>query len=246
MKASPLQSVCDRFNEKYPVGTSVTVQLDFRDEPFKTVTRSTAQVLSGHSAVIWLEGVTGCYLLDRVTPAAVKTKLRDLGLQKYRMTRVQPWSAEDDEILRTAYAQGKKHAEIGLLLNRTKDAVKTRVRNLGIQGPPRLAPKPIGSEYFDRETGLRIRKVNDARGRRDDNWKRVDVIDWEAINGPLPEGYTLMIANPHMPRTPSNLRLVKKDEVWTTTIGANLPPEARELLKIQRQIEREAKAGQQK
>ncbi len=31
--------------------------------------RSDAQVLSGHSAVIWLENVSGCYLLDRVTPA---------------------------------------------------------------------------------------------------------------------------------------------------------------------------------
>ena len=67
-KVSSLQAVCDRFNEAYPVGTSVTVQLDGRDEPFKTVTRSTAQVLSGHTAVIWLENVTGCYLLERVTP----------------------------------------------------------------------------------------------------------------------------------------------------------------------------------
>lgn len=28
-----------------------------------------AQILSGHSAVIWLENVTGCYLLDRVRAA---------------------------------------------------------------------------------------------------------------------------------------------------------------------------------
>ena len=32
----------------------------------RTRTRSEAQVLSGHSAVIWLDGVRGCYLLDRV------------------------------------------------------------------------------------------------------------------------------------------------------------------------------------
>ena len=68
-----LQAQCDQFNQTHPVGTAVTVQLDFRDEPFTTVTRSTAQVLSGHSAVIWLEGVTGCYLLDRVTPAIAST-----------------------------------------------------------------------------------------------------------------------------------------------------------------------------
>ena len=63
-----LQAQCDQFNQMHPVGTSVTVQLDGSDEPFKTVTRSTAQVLSGHTAVIWLENVTGCYLLERVTP----------------------------------------------------------------------------------------------------------------------------------------------------------------------------------
>ncbi|MDP1611680.1 MAG: hypothetical protein Q8M11_11530, partial [Sulfuritalea sp.] len=44
-------------------------KLDGVDEPFRTKTRSDAQVLSGHSAVIWLENVSGCYLLDRVTPA---------------------------------------------------------------------------------------------------------------------------------------------------------------------------------
>jgi hypothetical protein len=32
----------------------------------ETRTRSEAQVLGGHSAVVWLEGISGCYLLDRV------------------------------------------------------------------------------------------------------------------------------------------------------------------------------------
>lgn len=62
-----LQAGCDAFNKLHPVGTEVTVKLDFVDEPFRTKTRSTAQILSGHSAVIWLENVSGCYLLDRVT-----------------------------------------------------------------------------------------------------------------------------------------------------------------------------------
>ncbi len=33
------------------------------------MTRSDAQILSGHSAVIWLENVSGRYLLDRVCAA---------------------------------------------------------------------------------------------------------------------------------------------------------------------------------
>jgi len=54
------------WNDAYPIGTKVKLVLD-EGEPIETITRSKAEVLSGHSAVIWLRGVTGCYLLDRVT-----------------------------------------------------------------------------------------------------------------------------------------------------------------------------------
>jgi hypothetical protein len=58
---------CAQWNERHTIGTPVTVRKD--DGTFvDTVTKSEAQVLSGHSAVIWLEGVRGCYLLERVTP----------------------------------------------------------------------------------------------------------------------------------------------------------------------------------
>ena len=60
-----LQKTVDAWNAKYPVGTKVVVTLD-NHERKETVTRSEAEVLSGHSAVIWLEGIRGCYLLDRV------------------------------------------------------------------------------------------------------------------------------------------------------------------------------------
>jgi len=64
-----MQTECDSFNTKHAVGADVFVQLDGQDEPFRTKTRSTAQILSGHSAVIWLENVSGCYLLDHVSAA---------------------------------------------------------------------------------------------------------------------------------------------------------------------------------
>ena len=67
-----LQRQCDTFNAKHPVGTEVCVNLDSGEVAY-TKTRSSAEVLSGHSAVIWLEGVRGCYLLDRVAPSAVNT-----------------------------------------------------------------------------------------------------------------------------------------------------------------------------
>lgn len=62
-----LQKQCDEFNARFQIGQPVTVRKD-RGESVDTVTRSAAEVLSGHSAVIWLEGISGCYLLDRVSP----------------------------------------------------------------------------------------------------------------------------------------------------------------------------------
>ena len=62
-----LQAQCDAFNASNPIGTEVILKKD-GSQNIETRTRSVAQVLSGHSAVIWLDGVSGCYLLDRVTP----------------------------------------------------------------------------------------------------------------------------------------------------------------------------------
>lgn len=67
-----LQRQCDDFNARYPVGQRVSLRKD-GGEGIVTTTRSAAEVMSGHSAVIWLEGVSGCYLLDRVTPLTEET-----------------------------------------------------------------------------------------------------------------------------------------------------------------------------
>lgn len=61
------RSAADDWNGRHPIGTPVTLRKD-NGETVKTITRSAASVLSGHSAVIFVEGVSGCYLLDRVSP----------------------------------------------------------------------------------------------------------------------------------------------------------------------------------
>ncbi|KAA0910636.1 hypothetical protein [Pusillimonas sp. ANT_WB101] len=63
-----LQAECDAFNAKCMVGGQVAVKLDFVDESKITTTISEAQILSGHSAVVWMKGISGCYLLSHVTP----------------------------------------------------------------------------------------------------------------------------------------------------------------------------------
>jgi hypothetical protein len=63
-----LQAICNAWNLQNPPGTVVRLIRD-SGEVMMTRTRSKAEVLSGHSAVVWLEGVVGCYHLTHVTPA---------------------------------------------------------------------------------------------------------------------------------------------------------------------------------
>lgn len=67
-----LQAACDKFNAAHQVGAAVSVKLD-GGEVRETVTTSEAQVMGGHSAIIWLDGVRGCYDLERVTASKAAT-----------------------------------------------------------------------------------------------------------------------------------------------------------------------------
>lgn len=64
---------CDNWNVKYPIGTSVMYKSGIEGlEMIHTLTKSSAQLLSGHSAVIWIEGKSGCVSLHFVTPIIEK------------------------------------------------------------------------------------------------------------------------------------------------------------------------------
>lgn len=71
-----LQAQCDRFNADCPIGTEVLVKTDARGNII-TRTTSPAQVLSGHTAVVWLDGISGCYLLDRVSKIHLRFERKD-------------------------------------------------------------------------------------------------------------------------------------------------------------------------
>jgi hypothetical protein len=64
-KLKNLQKTVDAWNSDHPVGARVSYVTD-DEKYFTTTTRSCAEILSGHSAVIWLDGKSGCVLLDRV------------------------------------------------------------------------------------------------------------------------------------------------------------------------------------
>jgi hypothetical protein len=62
-----------QWNAAVPVGSPVTVRKD-SDEIVETRTRSEAWVLSGHSPVVLLDGIRGCYLLTRCLPVLQDTE----------------------------------------------------------------------------------------------------------------------------------------------------------------------------
>lgn len=55
--------------EGTPIGTEVIVRKDAGIRLVKTRTLSGPKLLGGHTAVIWLEGISGCYSLERVRKA---------------------------------------------------------------------------------------------------------------------------------------------------------------------------------
>lgn len=63
---------CAAFNRDYPVGQRVRYWPAVRPEDdsggFESSTRSDAQVLSGHTAVVWVDGYAGCIALSHVKP----------------------------------------------------------------------------------------------------------------------------------------------------------------------------------
>jgi hypothetical protein len=61
------QQDVDAWNRANVTVRAVTVTLD-SGEIIKTATRSDATMLGGHTAVIWLKGIKGCYALSRVQP----------------------------------------------------------------------------------------------------------------------------------------------------------------------------------
>ena len=65
MTATATTAVIDAWNRENPPGTPVIVTKDDGTN-FNTTTRSRAEMLGGHTPVIWLVGRSGCVGLDRV------------------------------------------------------------------------------------------------------------------------------------------------------------------------------------
>jgi hypothetical protein len=144
------------------------------------------------------------------------------------------WTKEDEDQLRALYPVASVK-QISQLTGRNVPAIYRRAFDLGLKRPahPVRNWKPIGSERMDR--GILIRKVTDT-GRDKKDWKRVDVIEWEAKNGPIPPGYSLMLKDGNGQRTQDNLALFTKSEHFKRASVHAMPPEVAALYQLKGQI----------
>lgn len=63
-----LEPLCDAWNARYPIGTPVKLFKTILKRPDDLIgtftTQTPAEILGGHSAVVWVMGYAGCVSLD--------------------------------------------------------------------------------------------------------------------------------------------------------------------------------------
>lgn len=68
--------------------------------------------------------------------------------------------------------------------------------------------KPIGTERISKD-GYRERKIHDGMPLQS-RWRAIHLIEWEALNGPLPEGYCLKCVGDRLDTSPSNWEAIPR------------------------------------
>jgi hypothetical protein len=69
------QQAADNWNARHAVGAAVTVQRD-NGVILHTTTRSKAWVVESGIAVVQVEGIAGCYALERVQPSEQQASVK--------------------------------------------------------------------------------------------------------------------------------------------------------------------------
>lgn len=164
---------------------------------------------------------------------AVVKKAQHLGIKiRVRLLGLRPWSAEEDAALRAGF-RVQETAQIGAILGRSSRAVYQRARVIGLVTPTRRnRPSPLGTERM-RGNHL-VRRVAET-GDRYKDWKRVDILEWEAVNGSVPEGYVLLTPK-NRSRAVEPMRFARKSEVPLHAVRQNATAEHKLLLTLKSQF----------
>lgn len=87
-------------------------------------------------------------------------------------------------------------------------AAETQFKKGGRSGKAAMLYKPIGTERLCKD-GYRERKVHDGMPLQS-RWRAVHLIEWEAINGPIPKGHCLKCLGDKANTSPANWELISR------------------------------------
>ena len=88
------------------------------------------------------------------------------------------------------------------------NARKAHFAKGGRTGKAALLYKPVGTERLNKD-GYRERKIHDGMPLQS-RWRLLHLVEWEAINGPIPSGMTLKCVGDRLNTDPSNWQLVPR------------------------------------
>lgn len=163
--------------------------------------------------------------------ASIKNRVHILGLTKGENTGCfpkghAPWNKG------TSYTAGGRSAE-------------TRFKPGERRGVAVRLYKPIGSERISKD-GYLERKINDGMPLQK-RWRAVHLIEWEAINGPLPAGHALAFKDGNKTnRALENLELVTRSDLMRRNSVHNYGPEIARIHQLQGAITRQINKRQGK
>lgn len=180
----------------------------------------------------------------------VKGRIKRLGFKKPDSTTPRnrqgiqsctQWTTTDDQLIRDHYKTMPSKV-LAQQLKRSVSALHMRAYKLKISKEKKSIP--IGGERRNSK-GLLLRKISNT-GNQHRDYKRVDVIEWEQKNGPLPKGMILVVVNPYMPRTPDNMQPLTPQQLTARISGQETCPELKELFLLQRQLMKSLKPASMK
>nr|WP_297500549.1 HNH endonuclease signature motif containing protein [Ferrovum sp.] len=146
------------------------------------------------------------------------------------------WTNEQVELLRLHYPH-INIKDVAVLVGRTPDSCTMKAVRLGIT----KRQKPSGATRVNAE-GFLEQKIKKQSGTR--RWKRVHVLLWEAINGPIPKGFIVTFKDGNKRNfDQSNLQLISRAEMFFKNSGHSYGPEIEQLVRLRCLIAR--KIGKQ-
>lgn len=105
--------------------------------------------------------------------------------------------------------------------------------------------KPIGSERISKD-GYLERKINDDLPLQK-RWRAVHLIEWEAINGPLPAGHAIAFKDGDKTnRAPDNLELITRAELMRRNTYHQYPKEIARVIQLRGAITRQINKRERK